>query len=85
VNSISPRFGNVVGGEEITFTGTGFETKKENYKITIDTIDCPIKEATTTKLVCTSGKRVGFLKSTLKIEHNTRGAVSTRGLIFRYV
>jgi hypothetical protein len=46
LSSISPRFGNVVGGDDITFTGTGFSATKEDYTITIDGIDCPIQSAT---------------------------------------
>jgi len=70
INAISPRFGNVVGGEDITFTGKGLDATKEKYKITMDGIDCPLKEATTTKLVCTTGKRPGLRKSTLSIVHS---------------
>jgi hypothetical protein len=52
---ISPRFGTVVGGTDITFSGTGFVTDIAAYAILIDGKVCVVKSASTTSVVCTSG------------------------------
>ena len=41
LESISPRFGSVLGGEEVTFTGTGF-SDSATITITIDDINCEV-------------------------------------------
>lgn len=40
LESISPRFGSVLGGEEITFTGTGFGSS--GATVTLDNEDCAV-------------------------------------------
>lgn len=67
LSSISPRVGNVAGNDLITFTGTGLVNDKSLYKITIDGVDCPVKEATAASVSCTSGKRIGLPESSLQI------------------
>jgi hypothetical protein len=59
--SISPRYGTVVGGTEITFTRTNFPTDTSLYIITLDGINCPVSSATSTSVVCTSGSRPGLI------------------------
>jgi hypothetical protein len=83
--SISPRFGTVVGGDEITFTGENFSTDISLYTITMDGIDCPVSAATSTSVTCTSGKRPGLPEAMLEIYIDGQGLVSTNELLFRYV
>jgi len=85
IDSISPRFGKVTGGTEVTFTGTGFVTDTSLITVTIDGIDCPVSAATATTVTCTTGDRPGLVESSLKIYIDGQGLVSTRGLLFRYV
>ena len=84
MESISPRFGNVVGGEDITFTGAGFSTAIADYKITIDGVDCVAKSATATSVVCTTGPRLGLKKSTFSIMINGKALASNQGKVFTY-
>jgi hypothetical protein len=67
LEAISPRFGTVVGGDEVTFTGINFSSDTADYTITIDGIDCPVSAATTTSVTCTTGKRPGLVESSLEI------------------
>jgi len=48
LTSITPRFGKVEGGENISFAGTGFSSSISDYNITIDGINCPVFSATST-------------------------------------
>jgi hypothetical protein len=67
LDSISPRFGTVVGGTVVTFTGTSFSADTSKYTITIDGIDCPASAATSTSVTCTTAKRPGLVTSSLEI------------------
>jgi hypothetical protein len=40
LTSITPRYGKVEGGENITFAGTGFSNSISDYSIIIDGINC---------------------------------------------
>lgn len=84
MTAISPRYGNVVGGEDVTFTGTGFSATQGDYSIKIDGIDCVVKAAASTSVTCTTGKRPGLKNSTLEIMINGKGLVSNQGLLFTY-
>jgi len=85
IDSISPRFGKVTGGTEVTFTGTGFVTDSSLVTVTIDGINCPVSASTATTITCTTGDRPGLIESSLKIYIDGQGLISTRGLLFRYV
>jgi len=65
--SLSPRFGTVVGGDELTFTGDNFSADTSLYTITIDGVDCPVSAATSTTVTCTTGSRPGLPETTLEI------------------
>ena len=52
--AIVPSFGPSIGGDVIYVNGTGFGT---TVTVTIDGIDCPIINKTSTELFCTSGRR----------------------------
>jgi len=77
LEKISPRFGSVVGGEEVTFSGTGFVETTGDYEITIDGVDCVVSSATTTSVTCTTGPRIGLVESSLSIKIKDRGYMST--------
>jgi hypothetical protein len=75
---ISPRYGNVKGGEIITFTGTNFVTDPTLYTVIMDGINCVVQTATTTQFTCLTGKRPGLVpNTTLDIKINGYGSVST--------
>ena len=65
LTSISPRFGTVVGGAEVTFSGTGFSSVISENSIVIDGIPCTVSSATATEVKCTTGKRPGLRTTTL--------------------
>jgi hypothetical protein len=67
LKAISPRVGSVLGGEEITFTGEGFDEDKTKITITIDGINCPVSASTITSITCTTEKRPGLIPSSLEI------------------
>lgn len=46
LKSISPRFGTVKGGDEVTFTGENFSSDKTQYSIAIDDRVCTVIDAT---------------------------------------
>lgn len=85
VKTITPRYGSVVGGESVTFGGTGFDSNHANYEIIIDGVACVATAATSTSVTCTTAKRPGLRKSTLSITMTGKGSVSTQGKVFRYV
>jgi len=57
LTKVEPRFGTRLGGDEVTFTGTNFDTDKSKYTIEIDGVNCPVSAATSTTVTCTTGKR----------------------------
>jgi len=67
VTSISPRFGPVQGGIDVTFSGERFPTDITLYNITIDGINCPVISAEEESVTCTTGKRPGLVDSSLTI------------------
>lgn len=84
LDSISPKYGTVAGGDEITFTGTGFTTTESDITVTIDGVDCEVTSSTSTTIVCTSGQRVGVPDQTLEISIEGVGKVSTSGILYTY-
>ena len=85
LRSISPRFGNVVGGDLVTFTGDNFSNDQTAYSILIDNKTCTIVSATATTVVCRTASRPGLYPSTsLSINIAGQGSVATQGLLFRY-
>ena len=85
LESISPRFGSVLGGEEITFTGTGF-SDSATVTVTLDDIDCAVTAQTLTSVTCVTGSRADTLNApSLKINIDGVGDVATKGHVFRYV
>jgi hypothetical protein len=64
LTSISPRFGTVKGGENVTFTGVNFVSDTTQYSIKIDGRTCSVLSATTTQVVCTTASRPGLYTNT---------------------
>jgi hypothetical protein len=77
LTAISPRFGTVVGGTSVTFTGTGFVTDQSKISIVIDGINCPVTGATTTSIICTTGKRPFLPATSLIMTIKDKGQIST--------
>jgi hypothetical protein len=67
LTSIEPRFGRVVGGTSVTFTGSKFSPIPEDNEIIIDGIPCVVTASTSTEIVCTTGKRPGLIPTSLLI------------------
>jgi len=84
LTSISPRYGTVVGGTSVTFTGSNFVTDTSLYNITIDGVNCPVSAATTTSVTCTTGSRPGLIPTSLDLSISGN-RVATQGLLYRYV
>lgn len=57
IDSITPRYGTVAGGETIVIAGTNFVAGSTT--VTIDGVDCGSLTATTTEITCTTGERIG--------------------------
>ena len=85
LSAVTPRHGTVVGGTEVTFTGTGFSSDTSKYSIIIDGINCPVSAATSTSVTCTTGSRPGLVETSLQIYIDGQGLVSNRDLVYKYV
>jgi len=68
-----PRYGNVVGGEDITFSGSGFGTTVADVSIVIDEVVCVVSTVTDTEIVCTTGPRTGLHDATLDMKIAGKG------------
>ena len=84
LTSISPRYGNVVGGEEITFSGSGFAAATNDVEIIIDGIECTTTQVTDTEIKCTTGPRPGLVNSSLSMVIAGKGKVATQDKQFVY-
>lgn len=85
LESIEPRFGGVLGGDSVTFSGTGFSDDITLYTVIIDGIECDVTAATETSVTCTTNDRPGLVESSLEIYIDGKGDVATQGKLFRYV
>ena len=83
--AMSPRFGTVTGGTDVTFSGSGFSAVPAENSITIDGIDCPVSTAAEDAITCTTGKRPGLRISTLVIKVANKGNAALQQKLFRYV
>jgi hypothetical protein len=84
LSAISPRYGTVTGGTQVTFTGAGFSSVTSENEIVIDGIPCVVDSASATSVVCTTGKRPGLRTSRLSIKVANKGNVALQHKIFRY-
>jgi hypothetical protein len=75
LDEILPRWGAVSGGTSLSFTGENFNSANiADYSITIDNVDCPIDEVTTTEIKCTTGPRIGVWEEPPKLEMFVTGS-----------
>jgi len=83
ISGVMPRYGSVLGGEQVTFTGMGFSGAAT---VKIDDRPCSVTSQTGTEIVCTTvNKPYVPGEPTLEINIAGVGAVATRGLVYRYV
>jgi hypothetical protein len=85
LDEVTPRFGTVKGGTQVTFTGKQFSANKADYLITLDNIVCPVDSATSTSVTCTTAKRPGLPPFSQTIYIKGQGYVSNQGVKFTYV
>jgi len=64
VDNVYPTSGSQDGGTDITITGEGFSTNKEENLIHFGTAKCEVLSATTTQVVCRSGTAGNEIKVT---------------------
>lgn len=80
---VMPRFGSVLGGESVTFTGVGFSGAAT---VLIDERPCSVTSQSDTEITCTTANKPYVPGDpTLSILIDGAGAVATRGLVYRYV
>ena len=83
VTGVLPRYGSVLGGEQVTFKGQGFTGAAT---VTIDDRPCSVDSQTSTEIVCTTAdKPYTPGEPNLSINIAGVGNVATRGLVYRYV
>jgi hypothetical protein len=72
ITAISPQYGDIFGGYNITLTGTNLG----NAAVVIDGITCVYQTSTTTQIICTTGARMNLPKvNSLTISVNGMAAV----------
>jgi hypothetical protein len=77
LTSVEPRFGTRLGGENVRFTGTNFDSSHSKYTILIDGVACTPTKATSTYVECTTGNKGQVLvESSLSIEIEGKGLVA---------
>ena len=57
-----------------------------DYSITIDDVDCPVDEVSTTEIKCTTAARLGAWEEDPKLEMTMAGAgkIALQGNVYRY-
>ena len=90
IKSVEPCYGNVKGGETITFKGENIPLPDSartlaDYNVVIDGVRCDATSVTATAIQCTTGPRTAFVESTLSVGINGLGNAATGGVSFRYV
>lgn len=83
VSGVMPRYGSVLGNEQVTFSGSGFSGAAT---VMIDNRPCAVDSQTSTEITCTTANKPYVPgEPTLEINIDGVGAVATRGLVYRYV
>ena len=79
IESISPRWGTVEGGTEVTFSGARLSTVPSDYSILLDGIACEVTVAAVDSVKCITGPRTGIYEAdpTLEIFIENVGYVGT--------
>jgi hypothetical protein len=81
---ILERFGSVVGGELVTFSGKNFNAVASLYTIIIDDEIYSVTNASTTSFSLITGKIPGLFEPSLVIPIAGTGNLAAQGLVFRY-
>lgn len=71
----------------MTFEGKNFNSADVNdYTVTIDDVDCPVQEVTSTTISCMTGPRIGEWLEDPKLEIyiNGQGDAALQGNNYRY-
>ena len=88
MNEILPRYGSVVGGTELTISGTSFNTNNPNdVTVLIDGIACDVTLVNGNLIQCTTGPRPGLYltEPSLVVSFANRGKSDVSKNIFRYM
>lgn len=85
IDSLSPRYGSVEGGTEITFKGSNLYSDPSAYAIIIDGISCAVTVASYDTVKCTTGPRPGLPEPSMVIKEDRIGNVAHNGVVFTYV
>ena len=56
VTAISPEYGSLLGGTELTITGEGFSNDPDVNSVKLGGVVCDIMSCSDTEIVCTTGK-----------------------------
>ena len=85
LTGMSDRYGSVLGGESVTFYGTGFSATSTTT-VTIDNRDCAVTSQTVDSITCTTmDKPYVADEPKLVIHIDGVGNVATKGMVYRYV
>ena len=79
VTGVSPIQVSVLGGDEVTFTGTGFSNSINDIEIKIDGVACSVSAATTTSISCTAGTRPGIVAPSIVFRIDGKGQAAMQG------
>jgi hypothetical protein len=84
ITAITPRYGNVVGNELVTITGTNFVDGSTHVKI--DGITCAVQSVSATQITCLTGSRPGDQPNpSFVVFVDGSGIAATQGNTFHYV
>jgi hypothetical protein len=85
INSISPRFGSVLGGMTVTLTGENL-LGTSTTSVYFDDRECAVEFSDATSIICiTSDKPYVPGAPTAHVDIDGLGYAATRGLVYRYV
>ena len=85
LTGMSDRYGSVLGGETVTFYGTGFSDTALTT-VSIDNRPCSVTAQTTASITCVTADKPWVPDTpTLTINIEGKGNVATKGLVYRYV
>lgn len=85
VTGVSPIQVSVLGGDLVTFTGTGFSNTAGDISIIIDGVECAITAASTTSVSCTAGSRPGIVAPSIIFRVDGKGQAAMQGNNVLYV
>lgn len=83
VESVSPSSG-LLGGHEITITGSGFSRFNEENEVTVDGLACSITESTENSITCNRAAKTDASSSQLETDSGSQVNGWIGGSGFRY-